>query len=141
MNSKRRYYHHIWSDVSFEENLTSNYAMISYTDLGKDSEEVIFYQSMRSPDLDDLRHGEVFPVLRNSFDIEMMIEEYQGRKSDIDGFTGQEFPVDRQAYVENPYLILNLADSMQSYHGWLDDGYPYEEYTLTEIKRLLGGYK
>lgn len=131
----------MWSDVSFEENLMSNYAMISYTDLGKPSEEIIFYQSMRSPDLDDLKRGEKFPVMRNTFDIEMMIEEYQERKTDIDSFTGQEFPVDRQAYVKEPYMILNLADSMQAYHGWLDDGYPYEEYTLTEIKRLCGGYK
>ena len=136
-----RGYKHIWSDITFEENIASNYSMISYTDLGKDSEEIIFYQSMRSPDLDDLKHGERFPVLRSTFDIEMMLEEYKGRKSDIDSFTGQEFPVDRQAYIENPYMILNLADSMQSYHGWLDDGYPYEEYTLTEFKRLLGAYK
>lgn len=131
---------HLWSDVTFKENLESNYPMLSYTNLGKPSEDIIYYQSMLCPGVYELSHGSKFPVLRNCFTIAEMIEEYQDSKKEIDSYAGVEYPVDIAAYIAAPYLILRLASDLQAYNGWLEDGYPYETYTLTEISRILGAY-
>jgi len=133
-------YKHLWSDVTFEENVYSGYAMISYTALGKPGEDIIFYQCKLSEEV-ELTRGVKIPVLRNVTTISDLIEVYQDNKQDISSFVGMEYPTDKKAYIEDTYLILHLASDIQAYMGWFEDGYPPEEYTLTELKRLLGGYK
>lgn len=137
--------HYMWTDASFEENIHCGYCMISYEDLGLDNEEITCYEPYYHCDIIGYIPGEIpkgfrIPVFRNTFTIQEMIEHYQEVKQEIDDFTGQIWPEDRQTFIDLPYLILTLVSSLQAWDGWLSDGYHYETYTLTELKRLLGGY-
>ena len=127
-----------WTDITFLENLESGYAMIKVFDLGKDTEEIEFWQTW--PDLKEHDRGYKYPVTRSSFTIEEMIEHYESKKLEIDSYTGEEWPTDPRIYVDEPHKILWLAESMQSYDGWLDAGYP-AYYTKTQLRKALNGYR